>query len=211
MLCIFFFLCGDIANEGVNEKGILWQKRTFRLFYDSSISKASYTAKGWWWVLIVIAIHRLAFHWPYCPWVPVWSKPLRHMNICRPAGWQSIIQVIKGEGNDAISKHEVPQALVPIITAYSGNPSLDQYDGFVVGLEGTHMHISRAIASPAYLDSLCQGTSSSEELLLYRSRSFDLFDCIGRRNFARFMIALFRHLARSEQSKISGDYPERIL
>ncbi|PGH18984.1 hypothetical protein AJ79_00017 [Helicocarpus griseus UAMH5409] len=102
-----------------------------------------------------------------------------------------------------IARYEVPQCLIQAVRAYSRNPYLNAYTAFVVVLNGTRAHVSRATFSRAYIHGLYEAYSVNEEMQLSRSESFELLDQDGRREFMRLLIGVLRYVARSRQSMVA--------
>lgn len=86
----------------------------------------------------------------------------------------------------------VPQLLFQGARAYTENPHLEQYDGYVITLDHTTLHVYRGTMSAAYLKGLFQG-KWPELLELYRSREFDLSEAEGRRKSFRVLMGRIRH------------------
>jgi hypothetical protein len=93
-----------------------------------------------------------------------------------------------------------------VTIAFAQNSGLDYYDGFVIFLDGTSLHISRARVSAKYMQDLFEHRIINDDMLFYRSKSFDLLDVDGRRESTRFIFSLFRYLSDSEQWAIPGNY-----
>ena len=53
--------------------------------------------------------------------------------------------------HSSIARYEVPRAMLLAVIAFANNSGLDYYDGFVILLNGTSLHISRAMVSREYL------------------------------------------------------------
>ncbi|KAL1966734.1 hypothetical protein VTN77DRAFT_3931 [Rasamsonia byssochlamydoides] len=105
--------------------------------------------------------------------------------------------VVKNDCNKntsiTMATNEVPQILVQSILAYNQNPTLENYSGFVVSIDGTIVHISQAFLSHAYMENLCKGGSLlGEHLEFCRSESYDLLECDRRREVLRLIIGIFR-------------------
>lgn len=75
-------------------------------------------------------------------------------------------QIVKKSCDEGsrLALYQVPQILLQAITAYSHDPHLSQYNGFVVTLDRTVVHFSRAIMSPTYVQALCEGKPLLEEM-----------------------------------------------
>lgn len=84
------------------------------------------------------------------------------------------------------------------VSAYNDNPTLDDYTGFVITMDGSILHLSKAVMSNTYVKDICNGRPSSENLKYYRSEPYDLLDQGGRREFLRAIIGLYRYLNRKE-------------
>jgi hypothetical protein len=117
-----------------------------------------------------------------------------------------ILSVIKDPSHSGIVRFEVPKALLSVTIAFAQNSGLDYYDGFVIFLDGTSLHISRARVSAKYMQDLFEHRIINDDMLFYRSKSFDLLDVDGRRESTRFIFSLFRYLSDSEQWAIPGNY-----
>lgn len=76
----------------------------------------------------------------------------------------------------------------------------------MVCLEGSSFYVSRLEASRGYMASLFEGQGIDENLPLYRSRKFDVFDCVDRWEIVRMLVGVLLYLDRCEQWKIPGDY-----
>lgn len=76
--------------------------------------------------------------------------------------------------------------------AYEQNPCLEQYTGFVIGVEGFTVTITRADISPEYIKSIRAGHVVSENLNVQRSQQYDISDPGIRREFMRVLIGLDR-------------------
>jgi hypothetical protein len=61
-----------------------------------------------------------------------------------------MINGTKDPSNSGIARYEGPKALLSATIAFAHNPGLDYYDGFVIFLVGTSLHISRAMVSAKY-------------------------------------------------------------
>lgn len=84
---------------------------------------------------------------------------------------------------------------------------MSHYDGFVVTLDGPLLYVSRLNASRSYMRALFEG-EVVENVPLYRTGSFNIYDVAGRREIARIIIGLFRYLCEGELPKIPGNYGE---
>lgn len=86
--------------------------------------------------------------------------------------------------------------------AYSRNPGLEQYYGFVINLDRTVLQIRKAVVDQQYLKSFWENGSITKDLQLYRAKKLDLLDRDGRREFSRLIIGIFKFILANEQSKI---------
>lgn len=77
----------------------------------------------------------------------------------------------------------------------------------MVTLDGPLLYVSRLKASRNYMRALFEG-DAVEDLPLYRTRPFNTYDLIDRREIARIVIGLFRYLCEGELPKIPGNYGE---
>lgn len=109
-----------------------------------------------------------------------------------------IHQVIRDQATANLAKHEVPQLLIQAVTAYNDNPARDTYTGFVITMDGSILHLSKAIMSGGYMKDICEGRLPSENLKYYRPGPCDLLDQDGRREILRNVIGLYRYLNRKE-------------
>ncbi|KAJ9299282.1 hypothetical protein DTO271G3_2904 [Paecilomyces variotii] len=116
----------------------------------------------------------------------------------------AICSVIKTKCEESveISRHEVPQCLAQTIMAYSREPGLEQYYGFVINLDRTVLQISKVVVDQAYLKSFWEDGSITEDIQLHRAKKLDLLDRDGRREFSRLIIGIFKFVLANEQSKI---------
>ena len=90
----------------------------------------------------------------------------------------------------------VSQILFQGARTYTENPHFEQYDGYVITLDHTTLHVNRGTMSVAYLKDLFQ-EKRPELLELYRSREFDLSEAEGRRESFRVLMGLLRHFLES--------------
>lgn len=104
---------------------------------------------------------------------------------------------------EAAARHEVPHCLFQAVLAFTRKPLLEEYTGFAVTLGGTRVRVSRAVLSPGYLLSLCAGTTIREEMVLYRSASFEIRGEQSR-ELIRLLVGLLRFVVSSPQAEISG-------
>ncbi|KAJ9405040.1 hypothetical protein DTO045G8_7213 [Paecilomyces variotii] len=116
----------------------------------------------------------------------------------------AVLSVIKTKCEESveISRYEVPQCLAQTIMAYSRNPGLEQYYGFVINLDRTVLQISKAVVGQAYLKSFWEDGSITEDIQLHRAKKLDLLDRDGRREFSRLIIGISKFILANEQSKI---------
>ena len=117
-------------------------------------------------------------------------------------------QVVKESGISGMAKYEVPQALLPAIMAYSRNPNLKEYHGLAICYDGKSMYVVKATISSSYMESFCTQKTTSEDLLLCRSKRFEVIDPHGRREIVRLGVSLMKNLAGSSQFGIRGHYGE---
>ena len=117
-----------------------------------------------------------------------------------------IHQVRKESDSSRLTWHEAPKALILAAIAYSRNPRLEHYDGFVICMEGPFFYVSQLKASKKYMSSLFECRIVSDDLPLYRSRKLDILDCDDRREIVRMLIGVLRYLDEHDQAKILGDY-----
>lgn len=97
------------------------------------------------------------------------------------------------------------------VIAFANNSGLDYYDGFVILLNGTSLHISRAMVSREYLQNLFEHKVIENDMPFHISESFDLLDTCGRRESVRFIMGIFRYLLDSEQWTIPGNYERKFV
>lgn len=88
----------------------------------------------------------------------------------------------------------------------SENSGLHYYDGFVMLLNGTSLHISRALVTREYLQNLFEHRVIENDMPFHISESSDLLDVSGRRESVGFIMAVFRYLMDSKQWSISRDH-----
>ncbi|GAD94789.1 hypothetical protein PVAR5_3418 [Paecilomyces variotii No. 5] len=84
-----------------------------------------------------------------------------------------MLSVMKKPGRIGLARYEVPHAIFQAVMAYSEDDSLDEYDGFVICLDGMDM-----------------------------SKRFNILEQDGRRGLLKLLMGLFHYLAQSPQSKI---------
>ena len=99
-----------------------------------------------------------------------------------------------------MARYEVPQALLQTILVYSNNQLLDTYIGYVVTVDRTVVRVGKVVASQAYLRGLITGNPPAEQMLFYRSKSFQLLEREDRREFLRVIHGVLRYSAQSEAS-----------
>ncbi|KAJ9216734.1 hypothetical protein DTO166G4_1580 [Paecilomyces variotii] len=116
----------------------------------------------------------------------------------------AVLSIIKTKCEESveISRYEAPQCLAQTIMAYSRNPGLEQYYGFVINLDRTVLQISKAVVGQAYLKSFWEDGSITEDIQLHRAKKLDLLDRDGRREFSRLIIGISKFILANEQSKI---------
>ena len=74
---------------------------------------------------------------------------------------------------------------------YSRNPDLDYYDGIVICIDETSVHVSRAKIPNSYMRGLFERRTVVEQLPLYRSEILDIYNQRDRREIMRLFIGLF--------------------
>lgn len=104
-----------------------------------------------------------------------------------------------------MARYEVPQTLLQGILAYSHNPQLKEYTGIVINLDKTCIRVSKAMMSPSYMKCVCENRSIDGDMILHRSKSYQLLDRADRREFIRLVIGIFRYIAQCEESLMAGD------
>lgn len=67
------------------------------------------------------------------------------------------------------------------------------------------LRVSKAVASQAYLRSLCAKQPVKEELIYYRSTPFELLGREDRREFLRVIFGVLRSSADSDASGMASD------
>lgn len=140
------------------------------------------------------------------------SIPLIVLPVRMPCQYQTFTdhttphQVVKESDYSKLVWPEAPKVLLLAAPAYSHNPALGYHDRFVVCLEGPCFYVSRLRTPRGYMASLFEEQGIAEDLPLYRSQKFDVFDCNGRREIVRMLIGVLRYLDGREQWKILGDY-----
>lgn len=77
----------------------------------------------------------------------------------------------------------------------------------MVTLDGPVLYVSRLKASRSYMHALFEG-EVVENVPLYRTGSFNIYDPASRREITRILIGLFRYLYEGELPKIPGNYGE---
>lgn len=93
-----------------------------------------------------------------------------------------------------MARHEIPQCLLQTMLAYSQNPNLPQYTAFALCLHKTTIQITKATISQNYLKDFFQKDEINESMQLYRSRSFELPERDGCKEFLRLIMGVFRYL-----------------
>ena len=66
---------------------------------------------------------------------------------------------MKDRSHIGITTREVPQILVQAILAYTKNPTLESYAGSVISIDGTILHVSKAVISHSYMEKTLPGQS----------------------------------------------------
>lgn len=105
-----------------------------------------------------------------------------------------------------VAQYQVLQILLQAITAYCRNTHLGRYTGFVVTMDRTVVHFSKATMSPVYMQALYQARPLPEKMQFYQSRAYELLQPGDRREFMRLAIGLVRYLTQSEESMIANRY-----
>lgn len=139
------------------------------------------------------------------------TVPLIVLSVCIPSQYPELLlirihHVLKESNSSRLAWHEAPKVLLLAAIAYSRNLRLEHYNEFVVCLEGTFLYVSRLEASQKYMSDLFEHKLVSDDLPLYRSRKFNIFDRGERREIVRILIGVLRCLDGHGQSKIPGDY-----
>lgn len=120
-------------------------------------------------------------------------------------------QVIRESGRLGLALYEVLRTLLSAAVSYSRNPELEHYDGFVICINETSVHVSRAKIPPSYMRDLFERRTVVEDLPFYRPEILDIYNQRDRREITRLLIGLFRYLAQSEQRQIPGNYQNGFL
>lgn len=124
---------------------------------------------------------------------------------------QILHQVVRDPSHSSIAQYEVPRAMLLAVIAFANNSGLDYYEGFVILLNGTSLHISRAMVSREYLQNLFEHKIIENDMPFHISESFGLLDACGRRESVRFIMGIFRYLLDSEQWTIPGNYERKFV
>lgn len=97
-----------------------------------------------------------------------------------------------------MARYEIPQALLQIVLAYSNNQLLDSYTGYVLTMDRTVVRVGKVVVPQAYLRDLSTGQPTADQMLFYRSKSFQLLEREDRREFLRTIHGVLRYLAQCE-------------
>lgn len=91
--------------------------------------------------------------------------------------------------------HEVtPYLLFQAFLTYEKNPSLADYNTFVVSMKGTSVQFVRASCSNSYLRDLVDRKAPQSSLDLHFSKPYDLLEQDYRKEFVRVFIGLVNYL-----------------
>lgn len=95
-----------------------------------------------------------------------------------------------------MAKYEIPQLLLQANMAFNYDKSFEEYEAFMISIEGYTYTFIRAIMSPQYLKSLRAGQPADGPLKVLRSEPFNVIDKGERMEFLRRLMALDRYLVQ---------------
>ncbi|KAN0073244.1 hypothetical protein V8E54_008464 [Elaphomyces granulatus] len=112
--------------------------------------------------------------------------------------------VVTDHRNSSITR-EVSQILLQGALGYDQNPTSDSHTAFVLRMGGTIFHLSMAVLPRIYMEELAQGKPLSENLKVFHSELYDLYELDRRKEALRLIIGLLRLLSSAKRTDSMKD------